>query len=64
MSHVSPPRFTGADLPTLLHSLPKPDPGYFTEEGSNLQLLYLGRIKLTRFMARPLRYRIPMLFNM
>ena len=25
MSHVTPPRFTGADFLTLLHSLPKPD---------------------------------------
>jgi antitoxin (DNA-binding transcriptional repressor) of toxin-antitoxin stability system len=29
MSHVTPPRFTGADFSTLLHSLPKPDPGYW-----------------------------------
>jgi hypothetical protein len=29
MSHVTPPRFTGADFLTLLHSLPKPDPGYW-----------------------------------
>lgn len=29
MSHVKPLRFTGADLLTLLHSLPKPDPGYW-----------------------------------
>jgi antitoxin (DNA-binding transcriptional repressor) of toxin-antitoxin stability system len=29
MSHVAPPRFTGADFLTLLHSLPKPDLGYW-----------------------------------
>jgi antitoxin (DNA-binding transcriptional repressor) of toxin-antitoxin stability system len=29
MSHVTPLRFTGADFLTLLHSLPKPDPGYW-----------------------------------
>jgi antitoxin (DNA-binding transcriptional repressor) of toxin-antitoxin stability system len=29
MSHVTPPRFTGADFLNLLHSLPKPDPGYW-----------------------------------
>src|SRR4029079_5168503 len=29
MSLVTPPRFTGADFLTLLHSLPKPDPGYW-----------------------------------
>jgi hypothetical protein len=29
MSHVAAPRFTGADFLTLLHSLPKPDPGYW-----------------------------------
>ena len=29
MSHVKPLRFTGADFQTLLHSLPKPDPGYW-----------------------------------
>ncbi len=29
MSHVTPPRLTGADLLTLLHSLPKPDTGYW-----------------------------------
>lgn len=29
ISHVTPPRFTGADFLTLLHSLPKPDPGYW-----------------------------------
>ena len=29
MSHVTPPRFTGADFSTLLHSLPKPDPRYW-----------------------------------
>ena len=29
MSHVSSPRFSGADLLTLLHSLPNPDPGYW-----------------------------------
>jgi hypothetical protein len=29
MSHVIPPRFTGADFSTLLHSLPKPDPRYW-----------------------------------
>ena len=29
MSHVTPPPFTGADFLTLLHSLPKPDPGYW-----------------------------------
>ena len=29
MSHVKPLRFTGADFLTLLHSLPKPDPGYW-----------------------------------
>jgi antitoxin (DNA-binding transcriptional repressor) of toxin-antitoxin stability system len=29
MSHVKPPRFTGADFLTLLHSLPKPDPGFW-----------------------------------
>ena len=28
MSHVKPLRFTGADFLTLLHSLPKPDPGF------------------------------------
>ncbi|HZD41617.1 MAG TPA: hypothetical protein VE131_12905 [Terriglobales bacterium] len=36
MSHVTAPHFTGADLVTLLHSLPKPDPGYWdaVEEGT------------------------------
>jgi len=29
ISHVKPPRFTGADFLTLLHSLPKPDPGFW-----------------------------------
>src|SRR6185437_11013607 len=29
MSHVKPLRFTGVDFLTLLHSLPKPDPGYW-----------------------------------
>ena len=29
MSHVKPLRFTGADFLTLLHSLPKPDPGFW-----------------------------------
>ena len=29
MSRVKPPRFTGADFLTLLHSLPKPDPGFW-----------------------------------
>jgi hypothetical protein len=29
ISHVKPLRFTGADLMTLLHSLLKPDPGYW-----------------------------------
>jgi hypothetical protein len=29
MSHVKPLRFTCADLLTLLHSLPKPDPGFW-----------------------------------
>jgi hypothetical protein len=29
MSHVTPPHFTGADFAALLHSLPKPDPGYW-----------------------------------
>jgi hypothetical protein len=29
MSHVKPMRFTSEDLLTLLHSLPKPDPGYW-----------------------------------
>jgi len=29
MSHVKPLRFTGADFLTLLHSLPKPDSGYW-----------------------------------
>lgn len=29
MSHVRPPRFTGADFLTLLSSLPKPDRGYW-----------------------------------
>jgi hypothetical protein len=29
MSHVKPLRFTGPDFLTLLHSLPKPDPGYW-----------------------------------
>jgi antitoxin (DNA-binding transcriptional repressor) of toxin-antitoxin stability system len=29
MSHVRPMRFTGADFLTLLHSLPKPDPGFW-----------------------------------
>jgi antitoxin (DNA-binding transcriptional repressor) of toxin-antitoxin stability system len=29
MSNVRPLRFTGADLLSLLHSLPKPDPGYW-----------------------------------
>ena len=29
MSHVTTPRFTGADFLTLLESLPKPDPGYW-----------------------------------
>jgi hypothetical protein len=29
MSHVKPLRFTGADLLSLLVSLPKPDPGYW-----------------------------------
>ena len=29
MSHVKPPRFTSADFLTLLHSLPKPDPGFW-----------------------------------
>ena len=29
MSPVTPQRFTGADFLTLLHSLPKPDPGYW-----------------------------------
>ena len=29
ISHVKPLRFTGADFLTLLHSLPKPDPGYW-----------------------------------
>lgn len=29
MSHVTPLRFTGVDFLTLLHSLPKPDPGYW-----------------------------------
>jgi antitoxin (DNA-binding transcriptional repressor) of toxin-antitoxin stability system len=29
MSHVTPLRFTGADFLALLHSLPKPDPGYW-----------------------------------
>lgn len=29
MSHVKPLRFTGADLLSLLYSLPKPDPGYW-----------------------------------
>ena len=28
MSHVKPLRFTGTDFLTLLHSLPKPDPGF------------------------------------
>ena len=29
MSYVKPMRFTGADFLTLLHSLPKPDPGFW-----------------------------------
>lgn len=29
MSHVKQRRFTGPDFLTLLHSLPKPDPGYW-----------------------------------
>ena len=29
MSHVKPMRFTGADFLTLLHSLPKPDAGFW-----------------------------------
>jgi antitoxin (DNA-binding transcriptional repressor) of toxin-antitoxin stability system len=29
MSPVKPLRFTGADFLSLLHSLPKPDPGYW-----------------------------------
>ncbi len=29
MSRVKPPRFTGADLLTLVHSLPKPDPHFW-----------------------------------
>jgi antitoxin (DNA-binding transcriptional repressor) of toxin-antitoxin stability system len=29
MSHVKPLRFTGTDFLTLLHSLPKPDPGFW-----------------------------------
>jgi antitoxin (DNA-binding transcriptional repressor) of toxin-antitoxin stability system len=29
ISHVKPMRFTGADLLTLLHSLPKPDPAFW-----------------------------------
>jgi antitoxin (DNA-binding transcriptional repressor) of toxin-antitoxin stability system len=29
MSHVKPLRFTGVGFLTLLHSLPKPDPGYW-----------------------------------
>ncbi|HUK39870.1 MAG TPA: hypothetical protein VLX11_02460 [Candidatus Acidoferrales bacterium] len=29
MSHVKPLRFTGADLLSLLYSLPKPDSGYW-----------------------------------
>ena len=29
MSHVTRPHFTGADFMTLLHSLPKPDTGYW-----------------------------------
>ena len=29
MSHVKPLRFSGTDFLTLLHSLPKPDPGYW-----------------------------------
>jgi antitoxin (DNA-binding transcriptional repressor) of toxin-antitoxin stability system len=29
ISHVKPVRFTGADFLTLLHSLPKPDPGFW-----------------------------------
>lgn len=29
MSHVKPLKFTGADFLTLLHSLPKPDPGFW-----------------------------------
>lgn len=29
MSHVKPLRFTGVDFLTLLHSLPKPDAGYW-----------------------------------
>jgi hypothetical protein len=28
MSRVKPPRFTGADFLTLVHSLPKPDPRF------------------------------------
>lgn len=31
ISHVRPLHFTGTDVPALLHSLPKPDPGYWRE---------------------------------
>ena len=30
ISHVKPMRFTGADFLTLLHSLPKPDPAFWS----------------------------------
>jgi len=31
ISHVRPLHFTGTDVLALLHSLPKPDPGYWRE---------------------------------
>jgi predicted nucleic acid-binding protein len=53
MSHVKPARFTGADLLSLLASLPAPDSGYWKAVTARIHARLAAELAMTRTPVGP-----------